>query len=234
MAAGPRLEKSGVGGFRTDAADAAAICEAVTRPTMRFVPVKSREQQAALSMHRTRALLVKQRTQLVNMIRGLLAEFGIDIPLGLDRALTMARQIAEGEGVPDLPNAAAKMVAILSRQALDTHGQLREIDRDLAALSRSDEIACRLATIPGIGPSGATAFAAAVTDPGQFRSGRKFTARLGLTPFQKCTPRLFQHPAGHPLDPTFRHPKPGPQPTLLVPEVESTLRNGLAGRRPST
>ena len=77
---------------KTDAADAEAVCEAVMRPTMRFVPVKSPEQQAALSMHRTRDLLVKQRTQLVNMIRGLLAEFGIDIPKGLERALLKARQ----------------------------------------------------------------------------------------------------------------------------------------------
>ena len=81
---------------KTDAADAEAVCEAVTRPTMRFVPVKSPEQQAALSMHRTRDLLVKQRTQTINMIRGLLAEFGIDIPKGLERALLMARQIVDG------------------------------------------------------------------------------------------------------------------------------------------
>src|SRR6476659_4365410 len=78
---------------KTDAADAEAICEAVTRPTMRFVAVKSRQQQAALSTHRARNLLVKQRTQLVNMMRGLLAEFGIDIPEGLERALLMARQV---------------------------------------------------------------------------------------------------------------------------------------------
>jgi transposase len=83
---------------KTDAADAEAICEAVTRPTMRFVPVKSREQQAALSMHRARNLLVKQRTQLVNMVRGLLAEFGIDMPAGLERALQMARRVVEGCG----------------------------------------------------------------------------------------------------------------------------------------
>jgi len=80
---------------KTDAADAEAVCEAVTRPTMRFVPVKSPEQQAALSMHRTRDLLVKQRTQIVNMIRGLLAEFGIDIAKGLGRALLLARRIVD-------------------------------------------------------------------------------------------------------------------------------------------
>src|SRR3984957_7116541 len=87
---------------KTDASDAEAICEAVRRPTMRFVPVKSTEQQAALALHRTRELLVKQRTQLVNMIRGLLAEFGIDIPKGLERALLMARQIVDGKS-PDVP-----------------------------------------------------------------------------------------------------------------------------------
>src|SRR5258705_6561691 len=101
---------------KTDAADAEAVCEAVTRPTMRFVPVKSPEQQAALSMHRTRDLLVKQRTQLINMIRGLMAEFGVDIPKGLERALLLARQIVDGEA-PDVPMAAAKIVGTLSQQA---------------------------------------------------------------------------------------------------------------------
>lgn len=86
---------------KNDAADAEAICEAVTRPTMRFVPVKSREQQAALSVHRARELLVKQRTQLVNMTRGLLAEFGMDIREGLEQALNLSRQIASGKA-PDL------------------------------------------------------------------------------------------------------------------------------------
>jgi transposase len=88
---------------KNDAVDAEAICEAVTRPTMRFVAMKSAEQQAALSLHRTRSLLVKQRTQLVNMIRGLLAEFGIDIPEGLERALGLARQIATKETRPEVP-----------------------------------------------------------------------------------------------------------------------------------
>ncbi len=171
---------------KTDAADAEAICEAVTRPTMRFVPVKSRDQQAALSMHRTRNLLVKQRTQSVNMMRGLLAEFGIDIPEGLERALMVARRVIDGE-MPDVPAAAVRMVGMLSQQALDTHAQLREIDRDLPALQRTDDVARRLATIPGIGPVGATALAASVTDPGQFRSGRQFAAWLGLTPRQNSS-----------------------------------------------
>ena len=176
-----------LGFFKTDAADAAAICEAVTRPTMRFVPVKSREQQAILSLHRTRDLLVKQRTQLVNMMRGQLAEFGINIPQGLERALMLARQIVEGKEVPDLPGHAVKMLAILSRQTLAADEQIREINRDLLVLQKSDEMARRLATIPGVGPIGATAFAAAVTDPGQFRSGRQFAAWLGLTPLQNSS-----------------------------------------------
>lgn len=171
---------------KTDAADAEAICEAVTRPTMRFVAVKSREQQAALSMHRARNLLVKQRTQLVNMMRGLLAEFGIDFPEGLGRALLMARQVIDG-AAPDVPEEAFKIISMLSQQALETHAQLRKIDRSLVALLRADDMARRLATIPGIGPVGATALAASVTNPGQFRSGRQFAAWLGLTPLQNSS-----------------------------------------------
>ena len=146
----PAYVKAYVNRGKTDAADAEAIGDVVTRPTMRFVPIKSREQQAALSMHRARNLLVKQRTQSVNMMRGLLAEFGINIPEGLERALTMAREVLEGQA-PDVPVTAVKIIFALSQQALDTHSHVREIDRALAALQRSDDMARRLATIPGIG-----------------------------------------------------------------------------------
>jgi transposase len=182
----PAYVKAYVKRGKTDAADAEAICEAVTRPNMRFVPIKSREQQAALSMHRARDLLVKQRTQLINMMRGLLAEFGIDIPDGLERALLMARQVVDG-AVLGVPGEAGGIVLMLSQQALSTHAQLREIDRALASLHRIDDMARRLATIPGIGPVGATALAASVTDPGQFSSGRQFAAWLGLTPRQNSS-----------------------------------------------
>ena len=171
---------------KTDAADAEAICEAVTRPTMRFVSVKSIEQQAALSMHRARELLVKQRTQLINMMRGLLAEFGIDIAQGVRRALEKAHAIVDGEAI-DVPPEGVRAVARLSQQALDVHAQVREIERDLLAWQRQSELATRLMTIPGIGTIGATALAASVTDPGQFRSGRQFAAWLGLTPLQKSS-----------------------------------------------
>lgn len=172
---------------KNDAVDAEAICEAVTRPTMRFVAMKSAEQQAALSLHRTRNLLVKQRTQLVNMIRGLLAEFGIDIPQGLERALGLARQIAAKEATPDVPPMAMQILGLLCGQVLDTHVRLQAIDRSILALQRTDEIARRLSTIPGIGPVGATALAASVANPGQFRSGREFAAWLGLTPSQNSS-----------------------------------------------
>jgi transposase len=171
---------------KTDANDAEAICEAVTRPTMRFVVVKAAEQQAALSIHRSRELLVKQRTQLVNMIRGLLAEFGIDIPRGLERALLMARRIADGEA-PDVPAEAIKVVLTLSQQVLEIHVRVREMERDLQRWHRGNDLSQRLATIPGIGPIGASARAASVTDPHQFRSGRQFAAWLGLTPLQKSS-----------------------------------------------
>ena len=171
---------------KTDAADAEAVCEAVRRPTMRFVPVKSPEQQAVLSMHRARDLLVKQRTQLVNMIRSLLAEFGLNIPKGLERALLMARRIVDGKA-PDVPMEVAKIVSTLSQQALDIHVRLRQIDGDLLVWQRGNDVARRLMTIPGIGPVGATALAASVTDPRQFRSGRQFAAWLGLTPLQKSS-----------------------------------------------
>jgi transposase len=123
---------------------------------------------------------------LVNMMRGILAEFGIEIPQGLHRALEMARAIVGGEA-PDVPSDAVKVVARLSQQALDAHAQLREIERDLLAWQRRSDLATRLLTIPGIGPIGATAIAASVTDPRQFRSGRQFAAWLGLTPLQSSS-----------------------------------------------
>jgi transposase len=172
---------------KNDAVDAEAICEAVARPTMRFVPIKSREQQAALSLHRVRSLLIGQRTQLVNLMRSQLGEFGIAIPAGLGHALVRARQLVDGETAFDLPMPAAEVILLLARQSLELHARLRELDRRIDAMQRSDEMARRLATIPGIGPVGATALAAAVGDPHQFRSGRQFAAWLGLTPRQKSS-----------------------------------------------
>jgi transposase len=171
---------------KTDASDAEAICEAVTRPTMRFVAVKSAEQQSALTIHRTRELLVRQRTQSINMMRGLLAEFGIVVPQGVQHALTIARKISDGEAM-ELPALAEKMARVLADQALSLHGQLGEIEREIRAWQKENDLAKRLATIPGIGPIGASALAATVTDPHQFSSGRQFAAWLGLTPLQNSS-----------------------------------------------
>ena len=179
----PAYVKAYVKRGKTDASDAEAICEAVSRPTMRYVAIKSSEQQAALTIHRTRDLLVKQRTQLVNMIRGLLAEFGIEIRRGITHALSLAERVATGD-MPGIPALAAKIIASLAGQILDLEARLRTIERELLAWHRANDVARRLATIPGVGTICATAFAASVTDPQQFRSGRQFAAWLGLTPLQ--------------------------------------------------
>ena len=142
----PAYVKAYVKRGKTDAADAEAICEAVTRPTMLFVPVKSRDQQAALFLHRTRDLMVKQRTQLVNMLRAQLAAFGIDIQEGLDRALTLARRVLDETADLDLPKHGAMMLAILCHPALGSHEQIRKIERELLLLHRTDDVARRLAT----------------------------------------------------------------------------------------
>jgi transposase len=170
---------------KTDAGDAEAICEAVGRPTMRFVAVKSVEQQAALSLHRTRDLLVRQRTQLVNMIRGLLAEFGIDIPKGSPTPWPSCAELSPARH--EVPPLAAKVIGALAEQAMEGQARIRQLERDLLAWYRSSELARRIATVPGVGLLGATALAATVTDPTQFRSGRQFAAWLGLTPLQNSS-----------------------------------------------
>jgi transposase len=171
---------------KTDAADAEAIAEAVTRPTMRFVPVKSAEQQAALSLHRTRDLLVKQRTQLVNMLRGLLAEFGIEMARGLHHALALAIRLSAGEAA-EVPVLAQRVVKSLADQIGALQVQLAALERELLVWHRDNELSQRLATIPGVGVISATALAASVSEPERFRSGRQFAASLGLTPLQNCS-----------------------------------------------
>jgi transposase len=171
---------------KTDAADAEAICEAVTRPSMRFVPAKSAEQQAALALHRTRDLLVKQRTQLVNMVRGLLAEFGIEMARGLHHALRLAARLSAG-GAAEVPALAQRVVTGLADQIGVVQARLAALEKELLAWHRSSELSQRLATIPGVGVISATALAASVIEPERFRSGRQFAASLGLTPLQNCS-----------------------------------------------
>ena len=167
---------------KTDAADAEAIAEAVRRPTMRFVAIKSAEQQqSVLMLHRTRDLLVGQRTQLVNMIRSQLAEFGIVLAKGIHHALRLVDQLVEGV-VPDIPSLACKIVIALAEQIRELQARIAMIEGEIKTWFRGTDLAKRLATIPGIGVITASALAASVTDPHQFKSARQFAASLGLTP----------------------------------------------------
>jgi transposase len=166
---------------KTDAADAAAICEAVTRPHLRAVPVKSAAQQAVAVQHRVRDLLVRQRTQLINALRGHLSEFGLIAargPGGL-RALKAALAEASESALPRLAREVLEE-AVSAIAALET--RLARIDRAIVAANRADETARRLLTIPSVGPLCASAFAGLVADAAAFRSGRDFAAWLGLTP----------------------------------------------------
>ncbi len=171
---------------KNDAADAEAICEAVTRPTMRFVPIKSAERQSVLVLHRTRELLVRQRTMLINAIRGHCAEFGMIAPQGARRSADLIEQVrsADASLLPDLARSALLMLAT---QLEALAAQIHALERQLMIWHRQDEARQRLATIPGVGIITATALAASVTDPSLFRSGREFAAFLGLVPRQSSS-----------------------------------------------
>jgi transposase len=166
---------------KTDAADAAAICEAVQRPSMRFVPMKSAEQQSVLMLHRARDLLVRQRTMLVNAIRGHFAEFGIVAPQGISRVGELAALLI-GEDGPQLPQLAREVLTTLMGQLHGLAERITAIEAKILAWHRNNEASRRLATIPGVGPITASAIVASVTGPDQFRSGRHFAAWIGLTP----------------------------------------------------
>ena len=171
---------------KNDAADAEAICEAVRRPTMRFVPIKTAEEQAALLLHRGRERLVRQRTALVNALRGHLAEFGVIAPLGL-RNVSGLIAIVRDEGDARLPDLAHQVLQVLAGQIEQVEAAVVALEKQLMAWHRSNPASQRLATIPGIGPIIATALAATVVEPSGFGSGREFAAWLGLVPRQHST-----------------------------------------------
>ncbi len=177
----PAYVKAYVKRGKTDAADAAAICEAITRPTMRFVAIKSLEQQSVLALHRTRDLLIRQRTQLVNMIRAQLAEFGMPLAKGIGHVLRLVGRLLDGE-TPDIPPLAIKVLMALAEQVRDLQARVQLLDKELMTWFQGNQVARRLETVPGIGLITASALAATVTDPHQFTSGRQFAAWLGLTP----------------------------------------------------
>ena len=172
---------------KNDAADAAAICEAVTRPSMRCVPVKTVDQQAALMLHRARDLLVRQRTQLINAIRAHLAEVGLVAAKGVDGLKSLLGVIAEARKRARLPEAMSQALQALAAQLQSLSDQIGVLERDIHAQHRVSEASRRLQTIPSIGVIGATAITATVTDASAFKSGREFAAWVGLVPRQYST-----------------------------------------------
>ena len=170
---------------KNDAADAAAICEAVTRPSMRFVGVRSRENQAALMRHKAREMLVSQRTQLLNALRGHLTEVGVIAPQGL----RFARELAELIEACDetIPFEVCEALAPLVVQLRNLDEAIARLDRIIAKLVQKDETARRLMSIPGFGPITASAMAATIQDTSSFAGPREFAAFLGLTPKQNSS-----------------------------------------------
>jgi transposase len=168
---------------KNDMADAEAICEAVTRATMRFVPTKTPEQQSCLMLHRTRHLFIRQQTAVINAIRAHLAEFGIVAPLGRRGVEELLGVVADPKD-KRLPEIARACLAALGAQLRVLKKQILEFDRMINAWHRSSETGKRLDEIPGVGPALATALVASVANPRAFRSGRDFSAWIGLVPKQ--------------------------------------------------
>jgi transposase len=182
----PAYAKQYVRRNKNDAADAAAICEAVSRPSMRFVPIKTVEQQADAVTHKARQLLIKQRTMAMNSLRGLMAEFGVIVPQGPQHIGKLLAILADPEdtNVPAVARAAlntmGEMLSVLGKQ-------IDALDKEIKVRARTNPTARRLDTIPGFGPILSGAIAAIVTDPRHYNSGRDFAASLGLVPRQDGT-----------------------------------------------
>jgi transposase len=172
---------------KNDAIDAEAICEAAQRPSMRFVAVKSEQQQAAGLVFRTRDLLVRQRTQLINAIRGHLTEYGWIAPKGPSHVAMLADLIDEEEMASSLPEAAHAMFRLMLDLLAGLNNKIADLDKEIARRAREDEVSRRLMTVPGIGPISATAIAALAPPAETFAKGRDFAAWLGLTPLQRST-----------------------------------------------
>ena len=183
----PVYVKAYVKRSKNDAADAAAICEAVTRPSMRFVPIKTEEQQAALVVHRARDLLIRQRTQLTNALRAHLAERGIVAEKGREGLAKLVEIISVARSTQSLPGAMLQALDVMLAHLASLQQQVGELDRCIQVQHKASDVSRRLESIPGIGVIGATAIAATVTDPGQFKSGRDLAAWVGLVPKQYST-----------------------------------------------
>ena len=169
---------------KNDAVDAAAICEAMSRPDMRFVPIKSADQQAVLMLHKTREMFVKQRTMSVNALRGHLAEFGIVVAKGIGRVDEL---LALAQSDATLPQIAKSAVAGLAQHLEGLDQSIEAVEEEIARAHGRNPTSCLLDEIPGIGTLIASVIAASVPDPGVFKSGRDFAASLGLTPRQNSS-----------------------------------------------
>jgi len=180
----PQLAKPYVKRGKNDAADAEALCEAMSRPTMRFVPVKTADQQAALMLVGLRERLIRNRTQLANAIRGFAMEFGIAAAKGMCRIEPLLERIAADQSLPAL---ARELFAMHGVEYRDLLAETKAVEEKLTALHRSDECSRRLAQIPGVGPVGASLLMIKTPDPRLFRSGRDFAAWIGLTPKDHST-----------------------------------------------
>jgi transposase len=179
----PQFVKPYVKTNKNDAADAEAICEAVSRPNMRFVPIKNGEQQAVLALHRARQGFVTARTAQANQIRGLLSEYGIVIPQGLSHVSKRLPEILE-DGENDLPGVFRQLLQRLGDHLRELHRQVGELELQIQLWHRQHDASCRLARIPGIGPLTASALVASVGDAKSFANGRQLAAWLGLVPRQ--------------------------------------------------
>ena len=180
----PQLAKPYVKRGKNDAADAEALCEAMSRPTMRFVPVKTADQQAALMLVGLRERLIRNRTQLANAIRGFAMEFGIVAATGMCRIEPLLERIAADQSLPELARELFAMHGVEYRNLL---AETKAVEEKLVALHRSDECSRRLAEIPGVGPVGASLLMMKTPDPRLFKSGRDFAAWIGLTPKDHST-----------------------------------------------
>ena len=181
----PSYVKAYVRRQKNDAADAAAICEAVTRPSMRFVSIRSIDNQAVLMHHKVREILVSQRTQLLNALRGHLAEVGVIAAQGANGAYALAAAILEGDS--SIPLCVRDALAPIVRQLQTLNDEIAASDRAIMGLAKTNETAKRLMSVPGIGPITASAIAASVQDVGAFSGPREFAAFLGLTPRQNSS-----------------------------------------------
>jgi len=179
----PQFVKPYVKSNKNDMADAEAICEAVTRPSMRFVPVKSVEQQAVLSLHRARQGFVIARTAQANQIRSLLGEFGLVIPKGICHVAKQVPQLLE-DASSQLPSAFRQLIVRLTEHLKELDKLVDDFEDQIKAWHRSSELSLKLEKIPGIGPLGASALVASIADANSFDNGRQLSAWLGLVPRQ--------------------------------------------------